>query len=47
LKTQLPFLKDSKRFRIAEHLLIQPNDKFAIQAGLHLQRTQSGNPQDG
>jgi len=42
-----PFLKDSKRFRIVEHLLLQPNDKFAIQPVFIYQRTQSGNPQDG
>ena len=42
-----PFLKDSKRFRIAEHLLLQPNDKFAIMPIFVYQRTQSGNPRDG
>jgi maltoporin len=42
-----PFIKDSKRFRIAEHLLIQPNDKFAIMPIFVYQRTQNGNPQDG
>src|SRR4029453_11887616 len=42
-----PFLKDRKRFRIAEHLLLQPNDKFAIQPVFVYQRTQSGNPQEG
>lgn len=42
-----PFLKDSKRFRITEHFLVQPNDKFAIMPIFIYQRTQSGNPQDG
>src|SRR6185436_9546988 len=42
-----PFLKDSKTFRIVEHLLLQPSDKFAIQPVFIYQRTQSGNPQDG
>jgi len=37
------FLKDTKRFRIAEHMLIQTNDKFAIQPVFVYQRTQSGN----
>ena len=41
-----PFLKNSKRFRIVEHLLLQPNDKFAIQPVFIYQRTQSGNPRD-
>jgi maltoporin len=42
-----PFLKDTKRFRIAEHMLLQPNDKFAIQPVFVYQRTQSGNPREG
>jgi maltoporin len=42
-----PFLKDAKRFRIAEHLLWQTNDKFAIQPVFVYQRTQSGNPREG
>ena len=42
-----PFLKDSKRFRIAEHLLLQPNDKFAIMPVFVYQRTQNGNPREG
>jgi len=42
-----PFIKDSKRFRIVEHLLLQPNDKFAIQPVFIYQRTQSGNSQEG
>jgi maltoporin len=42
-----PFLKDTKRFRIAEHMLIQTNDKFAIQPVFVYQRTHSGNPREG
>ena len=42
-----PFLKNSKRLRIAEHMLLQPNDKFAIMPVFVYQRTQSGNPRDG
>jgi len=41
------FLKDTKRFRIAEHMLIQTNDKFAIQPVFVYQRTHSGNPREG
>jgi maltoporin len=42
-----PYIKDSKRFRIAEHMLLQPNDKFAIMPIFVYQRTQSGNPREG
>ena len=42
-----PFISNSKRFQIAEHLLLQPNDKFAIQPVFIYQRTKSGNPHDG
>lgn len=42
-----PFLKQSKRLRIAEHLLLQPNDKFAIAPVFVYQRTHSGNPREG
>jgi maltoporin len=41
------FLKSSKRFRILEHVLLQPTDKFAIMALFVYQRTQNGNPRDG
>ncbi|HEX6731480.1 MAG TPA: carbohydrate porin [Pyrinomonadaceae bacterium] len=41
-----PFIKDTKRFRIAEHLLIQTNDRFAIQPVFVYQRTHSGNPRE-
>jgi len=42
-----PFIKDTKRFRIAEHLLLQTNDRFAIQPVFVYQCTQSGNPREG
>src|SRR5215510_4629741 len=42
-----PFLNNRKKLRIAEHLLLQTNDKFAIQPVFVYQRTQSGNPQEG
>ena len=42
-----PYIKDTKRFRIAEHMLVQTNDKFAIQPVFVYQRTQSGNPKEG
>jgi len=41
------FLKDTKRFRVAEHMLVQTNDKFAIQPVFVYQRTQSGNRKEG
>jgi maltoporin len=42
-----PFLRDTKRFRIAEHLLIQTNDRFAIMPVFVYQRSHSGNPREG
>jgi maltoporin len=42
-----PFIKSAKRLRIVEHMLLQPNDKFAIAPVFVYQRTQSGNPRDG
>jgi maltoporin len=42
-----PFLKDRKKLRIVEHLLLQPNDKFAIQPVFVYQRTQDGNRGEG
>jgi len=42
-----PFLKDRKRFQIAEHLLLQTNDKFAIQPVFVFERKQSGKPREG
>jgi maltoporin len=41
-----PFVSNSKRFQIVEHLLLQPNDKFAIMPVFVYQRTQSGNPRE-
>jgi maltoporin len=42
-----PFIKDTKRFRIAEHMLLQTNDKFAIMPVFVYQRTHNGNPKEG
>jgi maltoporin len=42
-----PYLNNSKRFRIVEHFLVQPNDRFAIQPVVIYQRSQNGNPKDG
>ena len=42
-----PFIKDTQRFRMAEHLLLQPNDKFAIMPVFVYQRTKNGNPREG
>src|SRR5262245_43911086 len=42
-----PFLNDRKKLRIAEHLLLQTNDNFAIQPVFVYQRTQSGNRGEG
>ena len=41
-----PFVKDTKRLRIAEHMLLQPNDKFAIMPVFVYQRTKNGNPRE-
>jgi maltoporin len=41
------FLKSSRRFRVAEHFLVQPNDRFAIMPIVVYQRTKNGNPGDG
>ncbi|HEX6729247.1 MAG TPA: carbohydrate porin [Pyrinomonadaceae bacterium] len=46
LEDPTPFIRDTKKFRIAEHLLIQTNDKFAIQPVFVYQRTHTGNPQE-
>lgn len=42
-----PFQKDSERFRIVEHALIQPNDTFAIMPVFIYQQTKSGIPGEG
>ena len=41
------FVDSSKRFRIAEHMLLQPNDTFAIMPIVVYQRTQRGDPRNG
>jgi maltoporin len=42
-----PFLKSSERLLIAEHLLIQPNDRFAIMPIFIFQRKRDGVPGHG
>jgi maltoporin len=41
------FVNSTARFLITEHLLFQPNDKFAIMPIFIYQRTRDGNPQHG
>jgi maltoporin len=41
------FIANAKTFRVAEEMLLQPNDKFAIQPIFLYQRVQNGNPSDG
>jgi maltoporin len=42
-----PFLKSSERLLIAEHLLVQPNDRFAIMPIFIFQRKRDGLPGHG
>jgi maltoporin len=42
-----PFLKSSERLLITEHLLIQPNDKFAVMPIFIFQRKRDGQPGHG
>jgi maltoporin len=42
-----PFLDSAARLLITEHVLLQPNDKFAIMPIFVYQRTKDGNPQHG
>lgn len=42
-----PFLTSTRRILITDHLLLQPNDKFAIMPIFIYQRTRDGNPQNG
>jgi maltoporin len=42
-----PFLKSSERLLIADHLLIQPNDRFAIMPIFVFQRKRDGQPGHG
>jgi maltoporin len=41
------FINSTARFLITEHLLFQPNDKFAIMPIFIYQRTRDGNPEHG
>ncbi|HEY6765497.1 MAG TPA: carbohydrate porin [Candidatus Sulfotelmatobacter sp.] len=42
-----PFLKSSERLLLAEHLLVQPNDRFAIMPIFIFQRKRDGQPGHG
>jgi maltoporin len=42
-----PFIKSSERLLIAEHLLIQPNDRFAVMPIFIFQRKRDGQPGHG
>jgi maltoporin len=42
-----PFIKSSERLLIAEHLLVQPNDRFAIMPIFIFQRKRDGQPGHG
>ena len=42
-----PFLKSSERLLITEHLLIQPNDRFAVMPIFIFQRKRDGQPEHG
>jgi maltoporin len=41
------FLHNSAQFLVAEQVVVQPNDRFAIMPIFVYQRTKGGNPQDG
>jgi maltoporin len=40
-----PYLRSSARLQVVEHLLLQPNDRFAIMPIFVYQRVKDGNPQ--
>jgi len=42
-----PYLRSSARLQVVEHLLFQPNDKFAIMPIFVYQRVKDGNPRHG
>ena len=42
-----PFLKSSERLLLAEHLLVQPNDRFAVMPIFIFQRKRDGQPGHG
>ncbi|HET8947228.1 MAG TPA: carbohydrate porin [Candidatus Polarisedimenticolia bacterium] len=42
-----PELDDAKRLLITEHVLLQPNDRFAIMPIVLFERKQDGRPEDG
>jgi maltoporin len=39
-----PYLRSSRRFQVSEHVLFQPNDRFAIMPIVVYQRLKDGNP---
>jgi maltoporin len=47
LDNPTPFIKSSERLLIAEHLLVQPNDRFAIMPIFVFQRARDGQPGHG
>ncbi len=47
LEDPSPFLKNTERLLIAEHLLVQPNDRFAIMPIFLFQRKRDGQPGHG
>ncbi len=47
LDNPTPFINSSERLLIAEHLLVQPNDRFAIMPIFVFQRTRDGQPGHG
>src|SRR5262249_15992482 len=42
-----PYLDSAERFLVTEHVLLQPNDRFAIMPVVVYQRKRDGNPQHG
>jgi maltoporin len=47
LDNPTPYINSSERLLIAEHLLVQPNDRFAIMPIFVFQRTRDGQPGHG
>jgi maltoporin len=47
IENPTPFINRSAQLLIAEHVLVQPNDKFAIMPIFLYQRTKDGDPADG
>lgn len=47
IENPTPFINSTARLVVTEHLLLQPNDRFAIMPIFVYQRTKDGNPQHG